>query len=1074
MNYKNIFAVVLVLLSLHSFAQNTSSCIEIDAILINACSPEEGLNEQVLFTTGNTPLTLTDLQVTWPNTSNTWQGTCQNTNTASLVAQMAASVGSCGTLLEPSNGVIPANQQVLLFSGITPTVSALSFAGLSDTLYVIFHCGTSTTGNFANSGPNLRTLILSNAGGCADTVSYIPDQAPAQDGAAALFNSDGVVTYENVGCSFFTDPLSAAWTAPTSLCSSAQPVNLYALVSGSPFGYFTGLGVEDGFFNPSGLSGNAVISYVVGSGSCIIESQQTIVVQQSGDPSWTNPGAICDQFTPINFNNFITGTIGGTWSGNGLAGPILFPEGINGPILVTYSVGNGSCLSTSSQTLFIGASLPAPTIQGGTNQQFCNSSSQTPSIIANGYISSAIQWYSNSNLTDLIATGNVYSPSSGVNTTVYATQTYPGCSVSSTAVNITFIAQPAAPTVSLNQIDFCPGTPLPLITATSTSSTIVWFDDQALSLPIGNGTSFQPLESQAPDIYVVAGPSTCRSAATQVLLNGQQLSANWTAPASICSGAESIDLAALVTGSVGGIFSGSGVTGTIFNPQGLSGNVVVTYQVGSGSCLVESQQTINVLPGGDPSWNSPGNLCNPTNPITLSDLVTGTPGGTWSGSGVAGSVFFPDGLSGPIQITYSVGSGQCASQLAQTITIISSVNAPIVPANITFCQGQVASPIDAGVLPGANVTWFSDAALNTIIFQGNGFLPPANISATYYVTQNIASCASSASSIAVNFEPAPAPPVTQTAVVYCTGQAIPLLNASATGTINWYNDAGLTQILATGTSYQPDNSVGNDIFVQTVEGNCASEAIEITLTEAAPVNAEILYEGNTTFCDFQPIVLNSASSSGNLWSTGETTQSITISEAGTYTLTVTGTCNSDNEAQTFVDNGVDASFSLSVSEGLAPLTTTANITSSNADVSTFSLSGDNQIVTDNLPFTIQNEGTYTLTLISSNDEGCIDSVSREITVISGVLEVSIPNSFTPNGDGFNDAFKPVIKGLEEFNLVIFNRYGNQVASWKQEIVNWDGSHNGTSSPDGVYFYVLMGKDYSGAEVERTGSITILR
>jgi gliding motility-associated-like protein len=1071
MNYKNIFAVVLVLLSLHSFAQNTSSCIEIDAILINACSPEEGLNEQVLFTTGNTPLTLTDLQVTWPNTSNTWQGTCQNTNTASLVAQMAASVGSCGTLLEPSNGVIPANQQVLLFSGITPTVSALSFAGLSDTLYVIFHCGTSTTGNFANSGPNLRTLILSNAGGCADTVSYIPDQAPAQDGAAALFNSDGVVTYENVGCSFFTDPLSAAWTAPTSLCSSAQPVNLYALVSGSPFGYFTGLGVEDGFFNPAGLSGNAVISYVVGSGSCTIESQQVVIIQSSGNPSWTNPGAICDQFTPINFNSFVTGTVGGTWSGSGLAGPILFPEGLNVQIPVTYTVGTGGCVSSLTQIVYVGAVLPPPSIS--TTLPICTNI-QNPTIVANSPIPEVINWYSDIALTNLLETGPIFTPTPNVSSTVYVSNTYPGCNVATAEVNISFINPPNAPTVTPSPVNFCPGNPLPTLTASSNNSVFFWYDNSDLTGFIGNGVSFQPLESQAPDIYVVAGPVTCRSSATQVTLNGQQLSANWTAPASICSGAESIDLAALVTGSVGGIFSGSGVTGTIFNPQGLSGNVVVTYQVGSGSCLVESQQTINVLPGGDPSWNSPGNLCNPTNPITLSDLVTGTPGGTWSGSGVAGSVFFPDGLSGPIQITYSVGSGQCASQLAQTITIISSVNAPIVPANITFCQGQVASPIDAGVLPGANVTWFSDAALNTIIFQGNGFLPPANISATYYVTQNIASCASSASSIAVNFEPAPAPPVTQTAVVYCTGQAIPLLNASAAGTINWYNDAGLTQILATGTSYQPDNSVGNDIFVQTVEGNCASEAIEITLTEAAPVNAEILYEGNTTFCDFQPIVLNSASSSGNLWSTGETTQSITISEAGTYTLTVTGTCNSDNEAQTFVDNGVDASFSLSVSEGLAPLTTTANITSSNADVSTFSLSGDNQIVTDNLPFTIQNEGTYTLTLISSNDEGCIDSVSREITVISGVLEVSIPNSFTPNGDGFNDAFKPVIKGLEEINLVIFNRYGNQVASWKQEIVNWDGSHNGTSSPDGVYFYVLMGKDYSGAEVERTGSITILR
>lgn len=1070
MNYRNILSVVSVLFSFHSIAQ-IGNCLEVNAILINACSSNEGLNEQVLFTTGNTPLTLTDLQVTWPNTSNTWLGTCQNATTASLVAEMSASVGSCGTLLEPVNGVVPANQQVLLFSGISPTVAGLSFAGLSDTLYVIFHCGTTTTGNFANSGANLRTLILNDGSDCADTVSYIPDQAPALDGAAAFFNSDGVVTYENVGCSFFTDPLSAAWTAPTSLCSSAQPVNLYALVTGSPLGYFTGLGVEDGFFNPAGLSGNAVISYVVGSGSCTIESQQVVIIQPSGNPSWTNPGAICDQFTPINFNSFVTGTLGGTWTGSGLAGAILFPEGLNALIPVTYSVGIGGCVSSLTQIVYVGAVLPPPSIS--TPLPICTNI-QNPTVIATSPIPEVIQWYSDIALTNLLETGPVFTPTPNVSSTVYVSNTYPGCNVATAEVNISFTSPPSAPVVTPSPVNFCPGSPLPTLTASSNNSVFFWYDNSDLTGFIGNGSSFQPLESQAPDIYVVAGPATCRSSATQVTLNGQQLSANWTAPASICSGAEPIDLAALVTGSVGGIFSGSGVTGTIFNPQGLSGNVVVTYQVGSGSCLVESQQTINVLPGGDPSWNSPGNLCNPTNPITLSDLVTGTPGGTWSGLGVAGSIFFPDGLSGPIQVTYSVGSGQCASQLAQTITIISSVNAPVVPSNITFCQGQVASPIEAGVLPGANVTWFSDATLNTIIFQGNGFLPPANISATYYVTQNIASCASSASSIAVNFEPAPAAPVTQTAVVYCTGQAIPLLSASASGIINWYNDAGLTQILATGTSYQPDNSVGNDIFVQTVEGNCASEAIEITLTEAAPVNADIMFEGNTEYCDFQPILLSSQSPSGNLWSTGETTQSITINEAGTYTLTVTGVCNSDNAEQTFIDNGVEASFSLSVSEGLAPLTTTANITSLNADESAFFLSGDSQTITDNVPFTIPNEGTYTLTLVSSNDEGCIDSVSREITVISGVLEVSIPNSFTPNGDGFNDAFKPIIKGLEEINLIIFNRYGNQVASWKQEIVNWDGSHNGASSPDGVYFYVLMGKDYSGAEVERTGSITILR
>jgi gliding motility-associated-like protein len=1070
MNYGRIFSAVLVLFSLHSTAQ-IGNCIEIDAILINACSPDEGLNEQVLFTTGNSPLVLTNLQVSWPNASNAWLGTCQNANTASLVAQMAASVGECGTLLEPINGVIPANQQVLLFSGLTPTVSALTFDGLSDTLYVIFHCGTTTTGNFANSGANLRTLILSETTGCADTVSYLPDLAPAQDGAAGIFTSDGVVTYKNVGCSFFTNPLSASFTLPPSLCSSAQPINLYNLVTGSPFGYFTGLGVEDGFFNPTGLSGNAVISYVVGSGSCAIENQQVVAIQPSGNPSWTNPGAICDQFTPINFNTYVTGTTGGTWSGSGLAGAILFPEGLNALIPVTYTVGIGGCVSSLTQIVYVGGVLPPPSI--ATPLPICTNI-QNPTVIATSPIPEVIQWYSDIALTNLLETGPVFTPTPNVSSTVYVSNTYPGCNVATAEVNISFTSPPSAPVVTPSPVNFCPGSPLPTLTASSNNSVFFWYDNSDLTGFIGNGSSFQPLESQAPDIYVVAGPATCRSSATQVTLNGQQLSASWTAPASICSGAAPVDLSELISGNTGGTFSGTGVSGNSFDPQGLSGNIVITYQVGSGSCLVESQQTINVLPGGDPSWTSPGSLCNPTEPILLTDLVTGTSGGTWSGLGVAGAIFFPDGLSGPIQITYSVGSGQCASQSAQTITIISSVNAPVVPSEITFCQGQVANPIDAVVLPGANVTWYSDASLNTVIFQGNGFVPPANISATYYVTQNLAECASSPSSVAVDFAPAPAPPSTQTSIVYCTGQSIPLLNASATGTITWYDDSGLTQILGTGTSYQPDNTIDNDIFVQTVEGNCASEAIEITLTEAAPVSADILFEGNTAFCDFQPILLSSPSPSGNLWSTGETTQSITINEAGTYTLTVTGACNSDNAEQTFIDNGVEASFSLSVSEGLAPLTTTANITSLNADESSFFLSGNSQTITDNVPFTIPNEGTYTLTLVSSNDEGCIDSVSRQITVISGVLEVSIPNSFTPNGDGFNDFFKPTLKGLEEVNLLIFNRYGNQVASWKQEIVNWDGTHNGASSPDGVYYYVLLGKDYSGTEIERSGSITILR
>jgi gliding motility-associated-like protein len=559
-----------------------------------------------------------------------------------------------------------------------------------------------------------------------------------------------------------------------------------------------------------------------------------------------------------------------------------------------------------------------------------------------------------------------------------------------------------------------------------------------------------------------------------VTLNGQTLSAAWTAPGSQCSNAGSIDLNTLITGNTGGTWSGAGVNGNTFNPSGLSGPIVITYTVGTGSCTVESQQTVQVLSSGDATWNSPGTLCNPAATVQLNDFISGTAGGTWSGTGVAGSLLFTDGLNGPVSITYSVGSGSCASTSTQTITIVSSVTAPIVEAAITYCEGQVASPINAVVLPGAEVRWYSDAALGNQIFSGNGFVPPANINATYYVTQGFSGCTSGASQINVLFEPAPAAPNTQTNIVYCTGSPIPLLTASATGTITWYNDAGLTQILGSGTSYQPDNTEGTDIFVQCVEGACASDVVVITLNEETPVNAEIIFNGETATCNFQPVTLQSASASGNSWSTGETANSLLVTQPGTYTLTVTGACNVDTDEITLIDNGVQANFSVNDLAGVAPFTVTAVNSSSNADSFNYTLNGATGSVTDNVPFILANEGVYVLTLIATNDEGCVDSLTRFIEVVSGLVEIVIPNSFTPNGDGFNDLFKPELKGLTAFDFSVFNRYGNTIATWKNAGFSWDGNHQGMASPDGVYFYVLRGTNFDGDSIERSGSITIKR
>jgi gliding motility-associated-like protein len=190
-------------------------------------------------------------------------------------------------------------------------------------------------------------------------------------------------------------------------------------------------------------------------------------------------------------------------------------------------------------------------------------------------------------------------------------------------------------------------------------------------------------------------------------------------------------------------------------------------------------------------------------------------------------------------------------------------------------------------------------------------------------------------------------------------------------------------------------------------------------------------------------------------------------------LTVTGACNSATDQLVFIDNGVVADFDLNAENGIAPMSVVAVNTSLNADQTVFYLDDELGQVISGTPFVLE-EGEYVVKLVARNDEGCADSLSRTITVISGNLVVAIPNSFTPNGDGFNDNFVPKINGMAELSFAIFNRWGSEVITWNDVNGKWDGSINGTPSPDGVYFYVMKGKDLLGSLVEKSGSITVKR
>jgi gliding motility-associated-like protein len=246
-------------------AQIPANCIEIESILVDACGSPEGENEMVRFQVGNASINLVSMSVSWPN--NPWLGLCQNATTTSVVSTWNSTITQCGLLIEPTGGIIPAGEQVILVSSTNVIPGANSFAGLSDTVYVIFQCAGNTSGHFANFGTGLRTLEI-DIGACNDIVTYdralLEDQFGvhiAADGATVEFDWPGTPDYVNIGCIAPVVPLEVnAGSNQTGFCQG-DTVNLTASTQGS-FTSFNWTGGTGTFINPTSTNS----FYIIGAG----------------------------------------------------------------------------------------------------------------------------------------------------------------------------------------------------------------------------------------------------------------------------------------------------------------------------------------------------------------------------------------------------------------------------------------------------------------------------------------------------------------------------------------------------------------------------------------------------------------------------------------------------------------------------------------------------------------------------------------------------------------------------------------------------------------------------------------
>lgn len=135
--------------------------------------------------------------------------------------------------------------------------------------------------------------------------------------------------------------------------------------------------------------------------------------------------------------------------------------------------------------------------------------------------------------------------------------------------------------------------------------------------------------------------------------------------------------------------------------------------------------------------------------------------------------------------------------------------------------------------------------------------------------------------------------------------------------------------------------------------------------------------------------------------------------------------------------------------------------------------GDGSVSREKLPVhTYKNDGEYRVSLTLNGEYACVDSISELVRFETPKGErVYLPSAFTPNGDGLNDLFKAsVYLPCDIYSLYIFNRWG-QVVYQIDDVsdASWDGTFNGSQIPEGVYVFLLEGR-----ESVRRGVISVLR
>lgn len=248
----------------------------------------------------------------------------------------------------------------------------------------------------------------------------------------------------------------------------------------------------------------------------------------------------------------------------------------------------------------------------------------------------------------------------------------------------------------------------------------------------------------------------------------------------------------------------------------------------------------------------------------------------------------------------------------------------------------------------------------------------------------------------------------------------------------------------------------NKIYVR-INSNTPCYAIaELKLTLVSkPV---ITIEDILPICENKTITIDAGAGFTNyLWSNGATTQKITISNSGNFSVTVT------NDYDIFSCSSTKNFVVINSNKATINSIETKDWTDRDNEIKVFVTgNGDYEYSIDGINYQTDNQFTglisdeYTIRVRDKNGCG---------TVTDEVYLLMYPKFFTPNGDGYNDTWKIKFSETETgLTVKIFDRYGTIIKLLNNSLESWDGTYNGALLPADDYWFEVTranGKKYKG-------------